>query len=97
VNNAARTLHGALLDAEILADVFLAMTGGQTTLGLHEEQGDTGGENVSEGNIRRLPPDRPALPIIAASEDELANHAARLNAIGEASGGRVLWRDLEPQ
>lgn len=97
VSNAARTLHGALLDAEILADVFLAMTGGQTTLGLHEEQGDTGGESVSEANIRRLSPDRQALPVIAASEEELARHAARLQAISDANGGLVLWRDSEPQ
>jgi len=92
VDNSQRDLHGALLDAEILADVYLAMTGGQTTFQLSDadasrERGG-GGEEVI-----RLPADRPALPVVAASPAELALHEAQLDAI-DASGGKALWREL---
>lgn len=93
VDNSQRDLHGALLDAEILADVYLAMTGGQTALQLAD--GDSahgeGGENRSVG-IRRLPSNRRPLAIIRASDDELAAHRAQLDAIA-ASADKVLWRD----
>ena len=93
VDNASRTLHGALLDAEILADVFLAMTGGQTTLGLHEQGGDAG-QGVGQGSgIRRLPQGRQPLTVITATPEERQRHEARLDAIAEHSGGKVLWRD----
>ena len=93
VDNASRTLHGALLDAEILADVFLAMTGGQTSLGLHEQGGDAG-QGVGQGSgIRRLPQGRPPLTVITATPEERQRHEARLDAIAEHSGGKVLWRD----
>lgn len=94
VDNSQRELHGALLDAEILADVYLAMTGGQTTLQLSDAtvangEGAGGGEQ-----IRRLPADRQPLPVVAASAAELAEHEAQLNAIAGGSGGKVLWREL---
>jgi len=94
VDNAARTLHGALLDAEILADVYLAMTGGQTSLGLDND--GEGGEGLqgSVGRIRRLAPDRRPLPLPGTSEEERERHEARLDAIAEHSGGKVLWREL---
>jgi len=93
VDNASRTLHGALLDAEILADVFLAMTGGQTSLGLHEQDGDAG-QGVGQGSgIRRLPQGRQPLAVITATAEENQRHEARLDAIAEHSGGKVLWRD----
>ena len=93
VDNASRTLHGALLDAEILADVFLAMTGGQTSLGLHEQGGDAG-QGVGQGSgIRRLPQGRQSLTVITATPEERQRHEARLDAIAEHSGGKVLWRD----
>lgn len=93
VDNASRTLHGALLDAEILADVFLAMTGGQTSLGLHEQGGDAG-QGVGQGSgIRRLPQGRQPLTVITATPEERQRHEARLDAIAEHSGGKVLWRD----
>ena len=95
VSNAARTLHGALLDAEILADVFLAMTGGQTTLGLYEEQTGPGGDSGGHSSIRRLPAHRPAIRVIAASSAEQTRHRQRLEEIGEANGGTVVWRDAE--
>ncbi|MCR9104674.1 MAG: DNA polymerase III subunit epsilon [Gammaproteobacteria bacterium] len=91
VDNSQRDLHGALLDAEILADVYLAMTGGQTALqladGPDESSGQAGGEP-----IRRLPRERPALPVINPSAAELGAHEEQLDAIAASNGGRVLWR-----
>jgi DNA polymerase-3 subunit epsilon len=94
VDNSQRDLHGALLDAEILADVYLAMTGGQTALQLSESSGqDQDGAQVVE-KIRRLDPERKILPVIRPGADELAAHEAQLEAIAGASGGKVLWREL---
>ncbi|MCB1841794.1 MAG: DNA polymerase III subunit epsilon [Halioglobus sp.] len=93
VDNSKRDLHGALLDAEILADVYLAMTGGQTALQLSDTASDEGGQARAEA-IRRLPAGRRPLPIVAATRDELAAHDAQLDAIASASGGKVLWREL---
>jgi len=91
VDNASRELHGALLDAEILADVYLAMTGGQTTFEL--EASSRGGEGRSGGAApRRLPADRPRLPVPAPNAAELAAHEAALDSIAAASGGEVAWR-----
>jgi len=89
VDNSQRDLHGALLDAEILADVYLAMTGGQVSLFLGG-QGMSVGGTVREA-IRRLSGDRPPLKIVRAAEEELAAHRARLEAIDKASGGGCLW------
>lgn len=95
VDNASRTLHGALLDAEILADVYLLMTGGQTSLGLSDDGSDSSGQlQGGGGRIRRLDGDRPRAPVIRASQEEQARHEQRLATIAEKSGGRVLWRDL---
>ncbi len=88
IDNSQRTLHGALLDAEILADVYLTMTGGQSTLLLDQEGEDSG---ASHGVVRRLPDSRPPLPVIRASAGELALHERRLDAIERASGACV-WR-----
>ena len=89
VDNTQRDLHGALLDAEILADVYLAMTGGQTSLSL----GGVGGDAQHQGeSIRRLPKDRAPLRVLHASEAESQAHQARLEAIDEASGGNCLWK-----
>lgn len=93
VDNASRTLHGALLDAEILADVYLAMTGGQTSLGLNDDGDSDGSSGLSgAGRIRRLPAGRAPLAVIRATAEELERHEARLDAIEKGSGGNVLWR-----
>lgn len=92
VDNSGRTLHGALLDAEILADVFLAMTGGQTSLGLADDDGDSTGGEQRVGGIRRLPTERAPLRVIRANPEECARHEARLDAIATACGGDVVWR-----
>ncbi|WEM42882.1 DNA polymerase III subunit epsilon [Photobacterium sp. DA100] len=88
IDNSHRTLHGALLDAEILADVYLMMTGGQTSLALSSgsEDSDAGAENA----IRRLASGRKALKVIRASADEIQAHEARLDIIDKK--GDVMWR-----
>ncbi len=95
IDNSHRELHGALLDAEILADVYLAMTGGQTALVLAtvgEEEGDS--NTISGTTIKRLPPDRKPLKIIQANDSELAAHQERLQAI-EKNGGQCIWNTLK--
>jgi DNA polymerase-3 subunit epsilon len=93
VDNSQRDLHGALLDAEILADVYLTMTGGQTTLQLSDNASNDDGKGGGGEQIRRLSADRPPLPIIKASDDELLAHDAQLDTIAGQSGGKVLWRE----
>lgn len=94
VDNSARELHGALLDAEILADVFLAMTGGQTQLfgaaqdGREPDYAATGLAHLS------LPEDRPALRVIRASAEELAAHERMLDLL-DGAAGVSLWRQAE--
>ena len=91
VDNSQRDLHGALLDAEILADVYLMMTGGQVTFQLSAGESGSDGEKNQAG-IRRLPADRRPLRVIRASADELAAHESSLDSIAGASGDNVLWR-----
>ncbi|WAK01362.1 DNA polymerase III subunit epsilon [Methylobacter sp. YRD-M1] len=89
IDNSHRDLHGALLDAEILADVFLIMTGGQFSL-LDEDLAEQ--EEVGMGKmVSALSVDRPALKIIRCNEDELQAHQQRLEAIDKASGGACIW------
>jgi DNA polymerase-3 subunit epsilon len=90
VDNAHREKHGALLDAEILADVYLAMTGGQTAMFAEADAGNEGDSGVT--GIRRLATDRAALRVVQANGDELAAHEARLDALDKASGGPCVWR-----
>lgn len=88
VDNSNRELHGALLDAEILADVYLLLTGGQTALSL-----DAGAEGEEGGQtIRRLPEARPALKVIRATEAEQQSHEEFLDLV-EKAGGQALWRE----
>ncbi len=94
IDNSHRELHGALLDAEILADVYLVMTGGQTALSLDYLSGEGGQTGTG---VRRLSKDRPVLRVVHANEQELQAHQMRLTAIRKASGGRCLWTgDQEP-
>jgi DNA polymerase-3 subunit epsilon len=94
VDNSQRDLHGALLDAEILADVYLAMTGGQTAFQLSDATANSGDGGPGSQQIRRLDAARPALPVIRATAAERAAHETQLDAIAASSGGRVLWREL---
>lgn len=87
IDNGHRTLHGALLDSEILADVYLMMTGGQTALNLSADTTE-GGETAQ---IIRLDENRKPLKIIKASADEIKAHESRLDLI-DKNGDSCLWR-----
>jgi DNA polymerase-3 subunit epsilon len=88
VDNTQRDLHGALLDAEILADVYLYMTGGQVALSLEGKQENT---TNNEEDLKALDANRPVLKVIRASEEELQLHQNRLLAIDKASAGHCRW------
>ena len=94
IDNSQRDLHGALLDAEILADVYLAMTGGQVSLSL-DSQVDVQGEQRSV--IRRVAATRKPLRVIRAGAEEARAHAARLDAIEKAAATTCIWRQLEAE
>ncbi len=94
IDNSHRELHGALLDARILADVYLAMTGGQSLLALDEAARERG------GTTRFTPPvatERPAQPlrVIEATAEERAAHAALTALLNQTSAGGCLWMRLE--
>ncbi|MEA5444577.1 DNA polymerase III subunit epsilon [Gammaproteobacteria bacterium AB-CW1] len=92
VDNSNRDLHGALLDAEILADVYLAMTGGQKTLLLNEEEEEGGEAGGSASRIRRVNREGLQLRVVSATDVELEAHERRIQAIHEKSGGAVWLR-----
>lgn len=87
IDNSHRDLHGALLDAEILADVYLLLSGGQTAMDL-SAAGEKGGDVAS---IRRISADREPLRVIRASEDELAAHEKYLDGVA-AKAESAIWR-----
>ncbi|KHD07671.1 DNA polymerase III subunit epsilon [Candidatus Thiomargarita nelsonii] len=89
VDNSNRQLHGALLDAEILAEVYLTMTGGQVSLLALDDKVKT-----QKTTIKRISSERARLTVLAPTEDELQHHAQRLAAIDKASGGKCLWQEL---
>ncbi|NVJ50957.1 MAG: DNA polymerase III subunit epsilon [Gammaproteobacteria bacterium] len=89
IDNSHRTLHGALLDSEILADVYLLMTGGQTSLTLSSHQ-DLLNAGKQGGAIRRLKRTTP-LKVLRANEQEELQHQEKLAAIRKACGGDAVW------
>lgn len=89
VDNSQRDLHGALLDAEILADVYLLMTGGQVDLILGSQGSQRDGQ--VHNDIRRLSTERTPLKIIRASQAELEIHSKKLAQIDQASDGNCVW------
>ena len=89
INNAHRELHGALLDSEILGDVYLAMTGGQVTLSLDDNKAEPS-ETESEETVGRISLPQDALKIIRADTAELSVHQERLVEI-EKMSGKSLW------
>jgi DNA polymerase III subunit epsilon len=94
VDNSARDLHGALLDAQILADVYLAMTGGQTSL-FGASQGPGNAERLIDGvGPTSLAADRPPLPVLHASDEECEAHARMLDLLDARAAGGSLWRRL---
>lgn len=90
VDNSARELHGALLDAEILADVYLAMTGGQVAL-FAGGDGDKAPDEVFDTPVKHRPG---SLPVVAASPEEVSAHDAFLALLDKESGGLTVWRHL---
>ena len=92
IDNSQRELHGALLDAEILADVYLLMTGGQVTLGLDDV---AEGSGMASAGIRRLSKDRTKLRVIRANDEELALHRQTLNRLENESESGCVWTQLE--
>lgn len=95
VDNSQRTFHGALLDAEILADVYLAMTGGQAVLFDDGRNPATAAAVLAaEQELRRISVAGPLL-VITADSDELSAHQAWLEEIDKKSGGRCVWKKLE--
>ncbi len=90
IDNSHRTLHGALLDTELLAEVYLGMTRGQKSL-LGEDTEDTGSSESNTQTERISAPVR----VLFASEEELAQHAAQLKGIDKASKDACIWRQLE--
>jgi len=97
VDNSQRDLHGALLDAEILADVYLAMTGGQTALSLGTQDASSNAEGSRDTGIRRLVAGRAALRVVRANDEEIAGHLATLQQLAKASGGNCVWAALEAE
>jgi DNA polymerase III subunit epsilon len=93
VDNSARELHGALLDAQLLGEVYLAMTGGQVALRLGESSAARSGESRAQAR----PLVRPTVPlrVIAATAAELDAHQAFLKLIAKSSKGRCLWQQID--
>lgn len=89
IDNSHRELHGALLDAEILADVYLALTGGQVDLGWGGENADSG-DSVSVAENVQIE-GRSAGLVVRANEAELQAHSAQLQALDKASDGNCIW------
>jgi DNA polymerase-3 subunit epsilon len=90
VDNSSRELHGALLDAQILAEVYLAMTGGQAALSLGTEK-RAGARRVKS----RLDRKGLVLKVVEPDADELAAHEAALDRLDQAAGGPCVWRRLD--
>jgi DNA polymerase III subunit epsilon len=93
IDTSHRELHGALLDARILADVYLAMTGGQSALALDEAGRERAEARLRDGSSAQRP--EGALPVIMPSAAEAAAHGELQQLLDQASGGKCLWRTLE--
>jgi DNA polymerase III subunit epsilon len=92
VDNSSRTLHGALLDAELLADVYINLTRGQEALLIDDDAGASCGGIVTRVDLRQF-----TLPVLLASEQESAAHEDVLRQLDQASDGKTLWRMFAAQ
>jgi DNA polymerase-3 subunit epsilon len=88
VDNSGRTLHGALLDAELLADVYINMTRGQDALLM-----EAGDEPQTGLQIERVDLNGLELVVLSANQQELAAHAELIQQIDKASGGKAIWKE----
>ena len=91
VDNSGRTLHGALLDAELLADVYINMTRGQDALLIDVAPGEMAGGIVTRVDLTQF-----TLPVLLANDQEAAAHEEVLQQLDKASGGKTLWRTGSP-
>src|SRR5574343_1773772 len=89
VDNSNRTLHGALLDAGLLAEVYIRMTRGQDSLVIEEDQADDAPEQLAEVDLSGF-----SLPVLAPTAQEQERHEALLADLDKASGGKTVWRKL---
>jgi DNA polymerase-3 subunit epsilon len=89
VNNSARTMHGALLDAELLADVYICLTRGQNALMI-----DANESLDASGNVVKVDVSNFILPIVLPNDQEVLAHEQVLLDIDKASGGKTLWRNI---
>ncbi len=87
VDNSGRTLHGALLDAELLADVYINMTRGQDALLMDAGSADEAGVVAVQVDLRGF-----VLPVVAANAQELVAHEDVMSQLDKSSGGKTLWR-----
>jgi DNA polymerase-3 subunit epsilon len=92
VDNSHRDLHGALLDADLLLEVYLAMTGGQGALTLSEDEASAGHRST----IKRAGRPPGELKVLRATSDELSAHEKLLAVLDKASGGKTAWRKFDP-
>ena len=92
IDNTHRELHGALLDSEILADVYLALTGGQRSLMLADEDGD-GGDDVVV--LKRVGEEAQGLTVLKADDSELQAHEAFLRKLDKKVDGQCLWHTID--
>lgn len=90
VDNTSRTLHGALLDAGLLAEVYIRLTRGQGSLVIETAE-ESGGPAV---DVQAVDLSGYQLPVLALSDDEAAAHEKVLAELDKASGGKTLWRTL---
>jgi DNA polymerase III subunit epsilon len=90
VDNSSRTLHGALLDAELLAEVYIRLTRGQDSLVIEEGGGNSNAQG--EYQLEAIDFSRFALPVLQASEAELQAHEKVLTELDKASGGKRIWQ-----
>ncbi|GAB3678281.1 DNA polymerase III subunit epsilon [Salinisphaera aquimarina] len=97
IDNSNRELHGALLDAQLLADVYLMMTGGQIDIGLAADDTAAGNALASAGLAAHLSSAQHRPRVNRATDDERVSHARYLEMLAKASGDRCLWRDQEDE
>jgi DNA polymerase-3 subunit epsilon len=90
VDNSGRTLHGALLDAELLADVYINLTRGQDALLIADDGNDESGVRVATVDLSAI-----VLKVLPASAQETADHEDTLLQIDKASGGKTIWRTVQ--
>ena len=91
VDNSSRNLHGALLDAGLLAEVYIRMTRGQDSLVIDEIEAATAEVALDSVDLSAF-----ALPVLAADAQEAAAHEALIAELDRASGGKTVWKTVEP-